>query len=265
LISIPSTNALETIHFHADCIGIIFPVYHATFNEKGLPYLVEAFVRKIQNLEGKFVFCICTHSGSPGFTIENLNQLLVDRGGKISAAVALKLGNPFSPIEKIGHMLFDTPLKTHHAQEDEKRSKLMEQGRNATSKLHYAIIRKEETGISKTNRISKSIKLWFFSMQRRMAIRRYQQLSKLQSVDFRELSQHADRSFTVSSRCNACGICQKICPASNIRMVDKKPKWLNHCENCYACFQWCPQEAIGGKIVEFEKRYYQPSISVADL
>ena len=141
----------------------------------------------------------------------------------------------------------------------------MEQARNQTNELHDTIIRKKEMATRKTNGISKSIKLWFFSMQRAMAIQRYQQLSKLQSVDFRELTQHADRSFTVSSQCNACGICQKICPASNIKMVDRKPKWLNHCENCYACFQWCSQGAIGGKIVEFEKRYHQPSISVVDL
>ncbi len=265
LISILFTNTIRAVQINAGIVGIIFPVYHATFGEKGMPYLVEAFIRKLENIEGKYIFSICTHSGSPGNTLANVNKLLVERDGKLSAGVAVKLGNPYSTIEKLSHMLFNTPLIMDIARENERRKELVDQCKRKTDQLCKAILRRQELPINEAGIISKYINYWFLSLQRKMAIGRYQQLSKLQITDFRELVKHADNSFTVSSQCNACGICQKVCPVDNIEMANNRPKWLNRCENCYACFQWCPQEAIAGKIVEFEKRYHQPDIRLADM
>jgi flavodoxin/NAD-dependent dihydropyrimidine dehydrogenase PreA subunit len=265
LISISATQKLKTIKDNnVDVIGIIFPVYFATFGEKGLPYFVEDFLIKIENIKEKYIFAICTHSGYDGFTIENLNHLLIQHEGKLSASLSVKLGNPFSILEKISHLLLNKPLKIDIKKENKKRKKLKNQCSSEIETLCDAVLKKKELRIRKANVLKKYINHIFQSLQRKMAIRRYQQLSKLKISDFKQLVRCSDNSFTVSNRCNACGICQKVCPVDNIEIVNNKPKWRNNCQNCYSCFQWCPKEAIGGEIIEFEKRYH-PDIKLDDI
>ena len=53
-----------------------------------------------------------------------------------------------------------------------------------------------------------------------------------------------DKQFRVDDKCNQCGICGKVCPSENITMQEGKPVWNHHCEQCFACLQWCPKKAI---------------------
>jgi MinD superfamily P-loop ATPase len=75
-----------------------------------------------------------------------------------------------------------------------------------------------------------------------------------------------DKNFWVDDKCNHCGICSKVCPPKNIEIVNEKPVWLHRCEQCLACIQWCPQEAIqyGKKTVNYA-RYHQPEVSLSDM
>ena len=75
-----------------------------------------------------------------------------------------------------------------------------------------------------------------------------------------------DKKFWVDDKCNACGICYKVCPAGNITMHEGKPVWNNRCEQCFACLQWCPQEAIqyGKKTPKYE-RYHHPEVLLKDM
>jgi epoxyqueuosine reductase QueG len=49
-------------------------------------------------------------------------------------------------------------------------------------------------------------------------------------------------------------------------MTNEKPSWLHQCDQCLACLQWCPQEAIqyGKKTVQYE-RYHQPEVTLDDM
>lgn len=74
------------------------------------------------------------------------------------------------------------------------------------------------------------------------------------------------RRFNTTDKCTSCGICEKICPVSNIKQVDKKVIWGNHCTHCLACFHWCPQTAIEiGKKSANIARYHHPDISLKDM
>jgi len=265
LTSIPSTKLLSVIDSDAEILGIVFPVYHATFGENGFPHLVEEFIKKIVNIDEKYIFAICTHSGFPGFTIENINELLKKRGGKLSAGLDIRAGYPFSTIEKFNHILFNKPLSLNIEKERIEREKLRDKYKAEFEAFCKIINRNEKLNIRNTNIVMKVIKKLFLSIQKQMAISRYKKLSGLQTKNFRQLLHNADNSFSTSNQCNGCGICQKICPVDNIIIVDGKPKWLNKCENCYACYQWCPQEAITGEIIEFEKRYHHPDVKIADM
>jgi formate hydrogenlyase subunit 6/NADH:ubiquinone oxidoreductase subunit I len=49
-------------------------------------------------------------------------------------------------------------------------------------------------------------------------------------------------------------------------MINEKPAWLHRCEQCLACLQWCPQEAIqhGEKTAKY-RRYHHPEVTLKDM
>ena len=78
--------------------------------------------------------------------------------------------------------------------------------------------------------------------------------------------QEMDKSFYTDEKCNSCGVCEKICPALNIRMKEGRPCWLHHCEQCLACIQWCPRESIQyGKKTPRYSRYHHPEVTLKDM
>ena len=60
---------------------------------------------------------------------------------------------------------------------------------------------------------------------------------------FYPLFVHA-KKFQVTDACISCGLCEKVCPLSNIKLDSGKPVWNNNCTHCMACICRCPKEAI---------------------
>lgn len=66
-----------------------------------------------------------------------------------------------------------------------------------------------------------------------------------------------DKAFTVSPECSSCGLCEKLCPLNNVKIVDGKPKWNGNCTHCMACICHCPTEAIEyGEKSQGKNRYH---------
>ena len=66
-------------------------------------------------------------------------------------------------------------------------------------------------------------------------------------------------AFYATDACISCGLCQKICPSSAIKMQDGKPNWQGTCDNCLACINRCPKSAIQhGKGTLTRGRYQNP-------
>lgn len=77
---------------------------------------------------------------------------------------------------------------------------------------------------------------------------------------------HADRAYWVDPRCNSCGLCERVCPVDNILLEAGKPVWRGHCQQCMACIQLCPQQAIQyGDQTVGRKRYRNPEIRVREI
>jgi ferredoxin len=264
LISIPSLMEEESIRTDADVIGIVFPVYYAT-NDCGIPLIVGRFVRKLENLGSKYVFAVCTHQGAPGATIENLGKSIKSCGGALAAGFNVKISNSYSTAQKISHALFHKKLVVDSLKDDEKQQKLFDDWKKKLQAIaEYVTTRK--TGKFETRGLLLKIFLAPFQpIENQVFKSRYRKLSKASSLPFDELIALADRSFKTNEDCNGCGTCVRVCPVNNIKMVDGKPVWQHHCENCFACFQWCPNEAIRGGIVEYAKRYHNPNVKLSDM
>jgi len=47
-----------------------------------------------------------------------------------------------------------------------------------------------------------------------------------------------------TAECTGCGICAKVCPVQNIKIMDGKPIYSDRCTSCLSCYHHCPQRAI---------------------
>jgi ferredoxin len=75
-----------------------------------------------------------------------------------------------------------------------------------------------------------------------------------------------DKGFLADDTCSGCGICARACPAGNIVMQSGRPVWQHRCQQCMACLQWCPKEAIQyGSKTRGRKRYHHPAIGLDDM
>ncbi|HCC00635.1 MAG TPA: 4Fe-4S ferredoxin [Ruminococcaceae bacterium] len=74
-----------------------------------------------------------------------------------------------------------------------------------------------------------------------------------------------EHRFTVDEHCVGCGICAKVCPASNIQMQENRPHYTDHCVACLACTQNCPHQAIRMKGEKNDVRFRNQHVSLADL
>lgn len=72
----------------------------------------------------------------------------------------------------------------------------------------------------------------------------------------------SDKKFYATDKCVGCGLCEKLCPLSNITMANGKPEWNGSCTQCMACICRCPNEAIEyGKKTQGRARYTFESFS----
>lgn len=52
------------------------------------------------------------------------------------------------------------------------------------------------------------------------------------------------KKFSVTDKCISCGLCEKVCPLSNVKLVNGRPVWGKDCTHCMACICRCPKEAV---------------------
>jgi NAD-dependent dihydropyrimidine dehydrogenase PreA subunit len=74
-----------------------------------------------------------------------------------------------------------------------------------------------------------------------------------------------DKKFRLAESCTGCGLCQRVCPVGNIKIENGKPVWQHRCQQCAACFSWCPQAAISGSCLAARTHYQSPRIKAEQL
>ena len=231
LISIPSMMEKKSITTDADAVGIIFPAYYMR-----IPRIVERFIGKLTDLQGKYIFAIVTVGGIAGSILWRLSEEIGQRRGNLAAGFVVRM--PANYIDSADAL----PLFLQ--------KRMFRKWQRKANEITEDILNRK-TGIEKrfnpimTFLFSKSIDKQFAAG---------------------ELDPDIDRNFWTDDKCNGCGICPKVCPVGNVKIIDDKPAWQNNCEKCLACIQWCPKEAIQFKNVTIKrKRYHHPDVEIKEV
>jgi ferredoxin len=211
-----------------DSVGLVFPVHMW-----GVPGLVLRFLDRLKLDPGKYTFAFAVNAGQVSRTLIQLRNRLRSRGVRLSAGYQIVLpsnyipwGGP-PPLERQEALFADAGRKIEAAAK---------------------IISSRQAGP-----IEKG-PLW----QRIL-------FTAIYKLSFSQIAT-MDRGFWTDDRCDSCGICGKVCPVDNVLFSGGKPSWKHHCEQCLACIQWCPQEALQlGKKTPAYQRYHHPGVKLKDV
>lgn len=223
-----SSHQKEFSPCDSERIGLVFPVHIW-----GVPPPVIKFLQHLNADSAQYIFAVAVNAGQVAATLIQLQKRLNAKNLQLSSGFSIDLPSNYIP--------WGGAVPQHKQQQK------------------FAVALKKIERIATAVRNQEDLPLekgplwqnWIFSMIYRKSLPYVARM---------------DKSFGADERCNACGICAKICPAQNIRIVDKKPVWQHRCEQCFACIQWCPEEAIQyGKNTKAKKRYHHPDVSLKDM
>jgi len=245
LIPIASVMKEESIETDSDVMGIVFPVYHSVVN--GVPLIIQRFAKKLERTDSKYIFAVCTCGGWSGATLENLQNTIQSEGCKLAAGFTVKM-----------------PDNTKSIPEEKKEQ--MFNNWNDQLEMISAFVNTQKTGKFETMGLPiKIIAAPYFSYLKSKTYKMLENLLNTSNMSFEELVLSTDRSYYTDDTCEVCGTCSRICPVNNIKMTDEGPAWHHNCEQCFACFNWCPRSAIHGAWISDEVRYHHPDIDLKDM
>lgn len=211
-----------------DACGFVFPVYC-----QDMPEIVKRLVKKLKFDRDTYIFAVATHNGDPGYSHFTLDRLLKKKGQCLKAGFAVLMpGNSINPYNMNN--------------ETEVGQRLMMAASNV-EKISSCIANRDFLPFEGSNSIRKRLK-------------------GLRNKARFKFKYRVHKKFWVTTACNLCGICARICPENNITIGSDSVLWGNHCQMCFACIHWCPQQAIqNGANTINRKRYHHPDITVNDM
>jgi len=252
LISISSVMNKDRIRTDAQVIGIVFPVHGIS----RIPSIVERFVGKLDDVSSKYIFAVTTYGSMAGGAVKSFRKVVESCGGKLSAGFAVHM--PMSNIT--------IPSLMYSGTVGDKEQKLFESWRKKSVFVYEYISTRKEGRFEVTNKLLTSL---FYPIDKIFARWRIEsKYNKLTNSNLNkdELWPMMDVSFHSDEKCDGCGVCSKICPVRNIKIVYNAPAWQHHCERCMGCLQWCPREAIQfDKVSINKKRYHHPDVELSDM
>lgn len=226
----------------AEQVGLVFPIYVSA-----IPKPVRAFLDLINLTSTQYLYAVTTNCGFPGKVDYLVYRLLESKGFKLDYYSSLKMISNTATGLMPAFMINKKWADLIHA---DKVAKMELELQNELEFVAKSLKNKEKNiGPDCQPPLVRKVLL---SITEKMS-----PLEKANAVN-----------FFVDHDCNGCGTCEKVCPSEKIKLVNGKPEWSEktQCYYCYACFNFCPQQAILVKGYEYKTgRYKHPNVNVADI
>jgi ferredoxin len=260
VISIPSVFSQTTIKAETDTMGIVFPVYH-----QGLPVIVRKFAEKLEDLSGTYIFAVCTSGSGPALSLKYLQKQLKAQGGDLAGGFSVLMPYNYISPNSLKNFYSSFALRPTPP---EIQQKMFIQWREQAKQICDYVLQRKIGRIDTNAYLVESLVdvLNLRNIMQKPVWLKAAGVSGRIKEPFPDCIRWMDQGFRVLESCTNCGTCSRICPVRSIDMKDGKPCWNHQCEQCFACLQWCPNEAIEfGNHPVHSKRYRHPEVTLTDM
>jgi ferredoxin len=237
-----------SIQTKGKCIGIVFPVHALS-----IPIAIHKFLKRVDIESAEYVFVIATRLGIVFHDFNRIVRLLKRKGKKLNAHFLINMYSNDSKDKQ-----YQVPSIEEIKQiEDETLCQLDEIGKLILNRKDSL----EDDKTYLTNLPYNKVGNFF--------------LEKIVTFLLR-LSEYIGgvNYFYHDSKCTGCGICERVCLSTKVRMVNRHPIWQKKvlCYMCYACLNYCPAFAVQIKDIPGVKshskdvgRYTHPYANSKDI
>ncbi|NMB55479.1 MAG: ferredoxin [Leptolinea sp.] len=226
-----------------DAVGFVFPQHGWQ-----MPVMVDEILQKFELHSASYIFAVATRGGTPCRAFLEMEKTLNRKGRNLDAYFVLTMPGSTQSL-----------IKTFHEKINEERIARLETEMLTRLKEIVRIIRSREAyhdenldgvDMPPVNHFMEPLVL---------------SLARLAESNF---------IFYSDAKCKGCGICEKVCLAEKIKLVEDHPIWQKNvkCLNCFSCLNYCPEMAVQLKSSWYFKsytpqngRYHHSQITADDI
>jgi ferredoxin len=252
LVPIVSLLGRESVQTHAETVGFVFPQYATT-----VPKVVAKALKKLDLKSAGYLFAIATRGGTVCRAFADVDKLLNKKGRRLDSYFVLTMPSGSEPL-----------VETFSEYITEERVARLESEMLARLDAIQGIVTARE--------VNREEDLNGLDVPPPDIIKPIMPLIKVLGPILLPLGKLVESSFDFYSdaKCTGCGLCEKVCLAQKIEMVDGRPVWQKEvkCFGCFACLNYCPEQSIQVASTWYLKsrtaengRYHHPQITANDI
>ena len=193
-----------------------------------IPPFIEEYIKKI-SVECDYFFAVATYGFFPGGITSLLREIRTSNGHRFDYINRLKMAE---------NCITFSDMKSQTGDSEKERLSIQRICEDIREKRKY--IRPDT------------------------CIHRFLSRSHMKKYEF-ETGTGITKDLTINKSCTGCGICEKICPMSNIHIDKGRPRFDGTCVSCGSCIQNCPSNAIHHNGEKSSARYRHPQITLDEL
>jgi NAD-dependent dihydropyrimidine dehydrogenase PreA subunit/flavodoxin len=236
----------ETVTTSGETVGLVFPHYASS-----LPKVVHEFVQKLDLTAAKYLFAIVTRGRTETMAFREMDAILREKGRRLDSFFVFTMPSGSAPL-----------IKGYAENVSKERVDRLESEMLARLDSIQRIIVSQETSRETDTGDG---------LQTPPLLVPFLPLLRAVSPFLVRLGKRVESSFGFyyDEKCTGCGVCEKVCLAGKVQLVDERPVWreATKCHGCFACLNYCPLESIQVESSWYLKsytaqngRYHHPEI-----